>query len=284
MNLDLSALSQSIGARLGLEIADRNSGAPAWDFAITAWLPVALLLIRVASEAIWIPLIFIPLLKDRKKARNVFDDAFISFFSFILEAHAVISTLFFNGGCTPWSTDACIIGWPDQHTLNILQRLYFLFMFQYYAYEMLGTVLRVGTQLKTEMVVHHIATMMLIFLSYRINLVRYGTMWMALFDISNPLLHAAKVCHALKLPLLKDIMLPVFALTFFVARVASAPYSILRPALTQSIYILPRLWSVTFISLMIFVCGLQLVWFYKIVQIALNGDKEKGENASKKTQ
>lgn len=79
------------------------------------------------------------------------------------------------------------------------------------------------------MIVHHIATMALISLSYRINIVRYGTMWMALFDISNPLLHAAKVCHALKLPVLKDVMLPIFALTFFVARVASAPYSILRP-------------------------------------------------------
>ena len=75
-----------------------------------------------------------------------------------------------------------------------------------------------GTVLKTEMVVHHVATMALISLSYRINLVRYGTMWMALFDLSNPLLHMAKAAHALKVPVLKDVMLPMFALVFFVAR------------------------------------------------------------------
>lgn len=34
-----------------------------------------------------------------------------------------------------------------------------------------------------DMIFHHIATMSLIACSYSINLVRYGTMWMALFDI-----------------------------------------------------------------------------------------------------
>jgi ceramide synthetase len=56
-------------------------------------------------------------------------------------------------------------------------------MFQYYLYEMIGTLVGVGTILKTEMIIHHIATMALISLSYRINLLRYGTMWMALFDL-----------------------------------------------------------------------------------------------------
>lgn len=127
--MDLALISHSIGARLGLDTSDTNKGAPIWDFVQTAWLAVALLLLRLAAEAVFIPLLSSHL-QDKKKARNVFDDAFISLFSALLEAHAIASTLYFNGGCTPWATDACIVGWPHQHPLNIFQRLYFLFMFQ----------------------------------------------------------------------------------------------------------------------------------------------------------
>jgi hypothetical protein len=65
----------------------------------------------------------------------------------------------------------------------LTRRLYFILMFQYYLYEMLSTALKMGTVLKTDMVVHHIASMCLIALAYHINLVRFGTMWQALFDL-----------------------------------------------------------------------------------------------------
>jgi hypothetical protein len=50
---------------------------------------------------------------------------------------------------------------------------------------------------------------------------------------SNPLLHLAKVVHTSQMPVLKDLMLPLFAIVFFVVRVAMAPFSILHPAFTQ---------------------------------------------------
>ena len=57
-------------------------------------------------------------------------------------------------------------------------------------------------------------------------------------------------------------------------RVAAAPFSILRPAFTHAIHILPTAWAATFIGLMIFICVLQLFWFYKIVNIAMRGDSK----------
>ncbi len=64
---------------------------------------------------------------------------------------------------------------------------------------MIGTALGVGTVLKTEMVVHHVATLALISLSYRINLLRYGTMWMALFDLRWVWGWASYGCGGMKL-------------------------------------------------------------------------------------
>ena len=64
--------------------------------------------------------------------------------------------------------------------------------------------------------------------------------------------------HAGQVPVLKDIMLPIFALVFFVCRLVAPPYSILYPAFTKSIYILPMFYASIFIGLMIFVCVLQV--------------------------
>ena len=63
-------------------------------------------------------------------------------------------------------------------------RIYFLLAFSNYLSELLGTWLGVSTiPLKRDMVLHHMLTMTLISVAYHVNLVRYGVMWMALFDL-----------------------------------------------------------------------------------------------------
>ncbi len=49
--------------------------------------------------------------------------------SLLTEVMAVYVTLHLNGGCTPWSTDACWDGWPN-HTVHEAQRWYMILMFQ----------------------------------------------------------------------------------------------------------------------------------------------------------
>jgi len=161
--------------------------------------------------------------------------------------------------------------------------MYMVLMFNYYLYEMLSTLMGFGTQLKPDMIVHHMATMSLISCSYTINLVRFGIMWQALFDFSNPLLHVAKIVHISEVPVLKDLMLPLFAVVFFVVRVAASPYAIVYPGLRDAPSVLSPLWAAVLIALMFFVCGLQVFWFYKIVQLARKGEaKEPAEPEKKK--
>ncbi|KAG2493461.1 hypothetical protein HYH03_008278 [Edaphochlamys debaryana] len=148
--------------------------------------------------------------------------------------------------------------------------------FAYYLYECLGTIVKIGTNLKRDMVAHHLVTMALALIAYNINLKRMCVMWQALFDVSNPLLHIAKGLHSANVPALeplKHAMFKFFALSFLVCRVIMGPYSILWPSFTVGLEVLPPQYSYPCLGLMVFVYGLQLLWFYKIVEIAIKGDK-----------
>ncbi len=53
----------------------------------------------------------------------------------------------------------------------------------------------------------------------------------------------------------------------------AGPVSIVWPSFTVAPTVLPASYCYTCWGLILFVYGLQLVWFYKIVQIAVQGDK-----------
>ena len=64
-----------------------------------------------------------------------------------------------------------------------------------------------------------------------------------------------------------------FALSFLVCRVLAGPYSILWPSFTVAPQWLTPAICYPCWALMVFVYVLQLIWFYKIVEIARKGDK-----------
>ncbi len=78
------AFAERLGSFLGLDVTERTTGAPAFDFFLTAWIAVALLGVRLACEKAFIPLLRSSLKLEAKKARATFDDAFIATFSAIL--------------------------------------------------------------------------------------------------------------------------------------------------------------------------------------------------------
>eukprot|EP00195_Chlamydomonas_chlamydogama_P016296 CAMPEP_0202898964 /NCGR_PEP_ID=MMETSP1392-20130828/7342_1 /ASSEMBLY_ACC=CAM_ASM_000868 /TAXON_ID=225041 /ORGANISM="Chlamydomonas chlamydogama, Strain SAG 11-48b" /LENGTH=287 /DNA_ID=CAMNT_0049585039 /DNA_START=91 /DNA_END=954 /DNA_ORIENTATION=- len=281
--------SQLSGAAAKALFIDTNVPYSYMDFIPSAWVAVALLLVRLAAEAICIPLLrkILGSMKPGldKKAFFVFDDTFIAFFSGLLEGFAVYVVLTSNEGCSAWNTTPCIVGYPN-HQYSITQRLYCALMFHYYLYEMLGTAFGVGTVLKPDMVAHHVITMTLILAAYLTNLASFSIMWMALFDISNPILHIAKVFNNVnEVPLfqiLAHAVFAVFALLFLVARVVATPFSVLYPAMVTSRGVLPTGMTIAFCILMVLVYALQIFWFYRILLILLGaseGGKSKGKGA-----
>ncbi|GIL70390.1 hypothetical protein Vretimale_3579 [Volvox reticuliferus] len=284
MSLAQTALQQLLHTYIIPNLATPGSKPNLIDFVVTIWIAAALLVLRLAYERAVVPRFkgYLERVKGPgggKAAFNVLDNLWIAFFAGSLTGFAWWVTVTDNGGCTPWSTNACFVGWPH-HAVALGQRWYMVLAFAYYLYELFGTVLGLGTKLKIDMVAHHVVTMALIMIAYQVNLKRMSVMWQALFDISNPILHLAKALHSAAIqPLerLKWAMFNLFAITFFVCRVVMGPISILWPSFTIAVEVLPASHCHTCWGLVIFVYFLQLVWFYKIVEIAVKGDK--GEKA-----
>eukprot|EP00199_Chlamydomonas_sp_CCMP681_P006688 CAMPEP_0119105168 /NCGR_PEP_ID=MMETSP1180-20130426/3206_1 /TAXON_ID=3052 ORGANISM="Chlamydomonas cf sp, Strain CCMP681" /NCGR_SAMPLE_ID=MMETSP1180 /ASSEMBLY_ACC=CAM_ASM_000741 /LENGTH=289 /DNA_ID=CAMNT_0007090159 /DNA_START=43 /DNA_END=912 /DNA_ORIENTATION=- len=256
----------------------------------TVWVAVLLTVVRFIADKTLLPLIRKLLYRSggevsAAKAEQCWDNIYIVIWSLGTEVMAVYVTLHLNGGCTPWSTGTCLSGWPN-HPLHEAQRWYMILMFQFYLHEMLGSFSGTGMHLKPDMQIHHIATMGLILSAYSMNLSRFGIMWQTLFDSSNPLLHCAKAMNAASLPCLdtpKWAIFALFALAFFVCRVAVAPFSIIWPGMTRSLEVLPASWAYFLIALMFIVCGMQWLWFYRIIKLLQGKDNEEGTNKPVKT-
>jgi ceramide synthetase len=209
------------------------------------------------------------------------DNAFISLSSGIMVSWAWWVMMRANGGCTPATPRPCLEGWPG-HPMSPEFRLVWLTIAGFYTYEMIGTLLRMGCVLSPDMVLHHLITMAMMWYGYYRGLHRFGMMATALFDASNPLLHAAKAINYADLPgltPLKDGLFKCFALVFFLVRIVLPPFVLIYPGLTLGRVLPPATFAITN-GLLIAVCSIQLFWFAKIVRIAMGGASEEEEEAA----
>uniref|UniRef100_A0A8D0L8S0 Ceramide synthase 4 n=1 Tax=Sphenodon punctatus TaxID=8508 RepID=A0A8D0L8S0_SPHPU len=75
----------------------------------------------------------------------------------------------------------------------------------------------------TEQIVHHVATLLLIFVSYCTNLLRFGMIVMVIHDASDYILEMAKMLHYAQWKRTCEILFVVFALVFMFSRLVRAP-------------------------------------------------------------
>merc|ERR1712128_276083 len=86
----------------------------------------------------------------------------------------------------------------------------------------------------TEQIVHHIATLLLLSLSYVCNFTRIGTLVMWAHDISDIFLESAKLCVYARKTTAADILFGLFACAFFLSRLVYYPLWILDTSWNRS--------------------------------------------------
>ncbi|XP_017689119.1 PREDICTED: ceramide synthase 4-like [Lepidothrix coronata] len=74
-----------------------------------------------------------------------------------------------------------------------------------------------------EQIIHHIATITLIFVSYCANMIRFGMMVMLVHDASDYILELAKMLHYLKWQRVCDAVFFAFAVVFILSRLVLFP-------------------------------------------------------------
>uniref|UniRef100_A0A669QQI2 TLC domain-containing protein n=1 Tax=Phasianus colchicus TaxID=9054 RepID=A0A669QQI2_PHACC len=115
-----------------------------------------------------------------------------------------------------------------------------------------------------EQIIHHIATITLIFVSYCANLIRLGVMIMLVHDASDYLLELAKVLHYMKWKRVCEAVFIVFAVVFISSRL------VIFPLITYHYYVTK--FEMFFLSCLInaFLVILQLLhifWSYLILRM-----------------
>lgn len=123
-----------------------------------------------------------------------------------------------------------------------------------------------------ELLVHHIATITLISLSYTYGYYRIGLVVMAIHDVGDIFLYSAKLCNYLELKTLTNILFVIFVLVFFVSRLVIFPLVIrvswgpLTGDLPQFDYRFAR-GSLILPSMLTVLQGLHCMWFGLIVKM-----------------
>ncbi|XP_060931037.1 ceramide synthase 5-like [Limanda limanda] len=120
------------------------------------------------------------------------------------------------------------------------------------------------------MLVHHMATIILITFSYANNMLRAGTLVMCVHDASDIFLEAAKLANYAKYQRLCDGLFVMFSIVFFITRLVIYPFWIVNSVLFES-------WEIggpyqawwLFNGLLLVLQALHIIWFYLIARIAI---------------
>jgi len=148
--------------------------------------------------------------------------------------------LIFVYGCVvlsdkPWLWDSahCWYGYPFQPITN---DVWWYYMIELSFYWSLAFSQFVDVQRKDFWVnfVHHIATILLMSFSWANNLLRAGTMVLAIHDAADFWMEAAKMARYCKNNKMCNFFFLIFTVVWFVTRVGIFPYRIVLPGLIDA--------------------------------------------------
>jgi len=165
-----------------------------------------------------------------------------------------------------WNHTACWANFPMQ---VMPESTYVYYMAELSFYLSLAITLLIDNKRKDfpEQIVHHIATISLIALSYACNFTRVGTLVMWCHDISDIFLESAKVCVYAKYNVAKDILFALFGLIFFISRLIYFPFWILDTTWRRSMVDFDPFPGYYLFNGLLFVLQvLHIIWFGMIMK------------------
>ncbi|KAM6236005.1 ceramide synthase 4-like isoform 1-T1 [Porphyrio hochstetteri] len=115
-----------------------------------------------------------------------------------------------------------------------------------------------------EQIIHHVATITLIFVSYCANLIRFGMIVMLVHDASDYILELAKMLHYMKQKWASEATFMVFAVVFIISRLVVFPLITYYYFVTKFQFFLISCLIITFLMILQL---LHIFWSYLIIQV-----------------
>ncbi|XP_077457407.1 ceramide synthase 5-like [Stigmatopora argus] len=168
-----------------------------------------------------------------------------------------------------WNTRLCWDNYPFQHQ-SPQQFYHYVAELAFYWSLMFSQFIDVKRKDFFIMLVHHLATIVLITFSYANNMLRAGTLVMCVHDASDIFLEAAKLSNYAKYQRLCDGLFVMFSISFFIARLVIFPFWIIHSVLIESWEISGPYQAWWLLNGLLFVLQtLHIIWFYLIARIAI---------------
>lgn len=216
--------------------------------------------------------------------KKIMEEFWVLSGNIVMLAMATYVMLRKNGGCWFGDVSPCLDGWPN-HAPDTAVLVYYSFEFAWYMHLLLKTTIGYGEGDGKDMKMHHVASILLLVLSKAFNLTRGGVLVLTLFGISNPALHAAKLCNHL-VPSIRIPAFVLFALTFFVTRVVLVPLIILKLSWFDSKTLIPYAVEdfypayILFNVLLSILYAMQIQWMIAILRVLKKSATDGGTAAA----
>jgi len=188
-----------------------------------------------------------------------------------------------------WLTDTkhCWYDYPRQHVGDEAWN-YYILQTSFYISLSMSMALDVKRKDFWEMVVHHCATLLLLWFSWTVNMVRIGMLILVCHDAVDYWMEGAKLAKYMRYQTLCDVLFIIFTITWFVTRLVIYPVKLMWTCLVESVNItqFDRSVGIYFLlnSLLSILLVLHISWSILIGRLAINslftGTVEKDDRSA----
>ena len=192
--------------------------------------------------------------------------------STLLNVSLLLSTVWFFDIFNTWEPLPSLCVNFRHHTVTETELLYYQTTLSFWFCSILLVFYDNRRKDFSQMVLHHVATVVLVLLSLQLGLFRFGQVVLLLHDLVDVFLYAAKAMHYLGRPFQSELLFGVFAVFFFLCRLVLFPWLAILPgwhcvaaelALDRGVHagvLLPLLLSLLWL--------LHVYWFVLILRMA----------------
>lgn len=179
-----------------------------------------------------------------------------------------------------WNINECWTNFPHQSVTSDLWWYYMISMSFYWSLSF-SQFFDVKRKDFWQMFIHHIATIVLMCLSWVVNVFRIGTLVLVVHDSADILLESAKMAKYSGYQKVCDVIFAIFTLVWIITRIGIYPLWIIKNTSIDAPKIVPMFPAYyIFNGLLILLLLLHIFWTYLILKIAyhaLNAGQMEGD-------
>ncbi|KAL1502415.1 hypothetical protein ABEB36_007558 [Hypothenemus hampei] len=169
-----------------------------------------------------------------------------------------------------WDINECWNGFPHQSVTNDIW-WYYMFSMAFYWSLSISQFFDVKRKDFWQMFIHHIATIVLMCLSWIVNVFRVGTLVLVVHDSADILLEAAKMAKYSGYQKVCDVIFSLFTVMWIITRLGFFPFWIIKNTSIDAPKIVPMFPAYyIFNGLLCVLLVLHIIWTYLILKIAYN--------------